>query len=350
MQGWLRYLLRPTIALLLSPLGLVLMGAARLLIVSDDRPVTATAIASSGGYFNTLLGTLIPLIPIFLPYVALLFLLFRRFILCALSFIVVAFISPAQERRLPASIALHGRRSGWREALDWIDAGKWQAIMLGLIVVCIFISWISRDRWGYQWFSFLWIIVAAFIFLPVIVPIYPIPRAVSFYVTTLRQPWLPEEKLTLISGKIDYGYVLAISNNWFVELTSGSRTIRYIPAGEVVSRDVCKQQEESFSPLIALPQVTRVDTPSCPRSDGPLPPAAGTKIPRTPATSYLSHGESLNVISSAVHVTPDEIISETNAYQHQRLSAALRAYEISGDWNAETPSGQHFWYYPPSAP
>lgn len=96
MEDLLRTLLRPTIALLLSPLGLVLISATRLLIVADDRPSTAIAIASSGGYVNTLLGTLIPILPIFIPYIALIFLFFRRFLLSAVSFLAAAFISPAQ--------------------------------------------------------------------------------------------------------------------------------------------------------------------------------------------------------------------------------------------------------------
>jgi hypothetical protein len=51
-----------------------------------------------------------------------------------------------------------------------------------------------------------------------------------------------------------------------------------------------------------------------------------------------------------IHVQPERIISITNAYQRGLLSAALRAYECKHDWNAPTPSGQHFWYYPHTVP
>jgi hypothetical protein len=47
---------------------------------------------------------------------------------------------------------------------------------------------------------------------------------------------------------------------------------------------------------------------------------------------------------------PYRIISITNDYQHGLLSAALRAYECKHDWNAPTPVGQHFWYYPSIIP
>ena len=43
-----------------------------------------------------------------------------------------------------------------------------------------------------------------------------------------------------------------------------------------------------------------------------------------------------------------KFLLSTNAHQHQRLSSSLRAYEKRADWNARTPAGQHFWYYPPS--
>jgi hypothetical protein len=268
MEGWLRFLLRPTVALLLSPLGLLLISATRLLIVSDDRPVTATAIASSGGYVNTLLGTLIPLVPIFIPYVALILLFFRRFLLSALAFMAAAFISPAR---------IHGRQTSytltydWHAFLAWIDANGTIVLVLFLILVNIFYGWYVRSWRWYRWFSLFWIIAATAILLPIVAPVYPIPSAINFYTTMLRQPWLPSEKITLTSGQVDYGYVLSDSNGWFELLTAGSRTIRYIPAREVASRGVCQQQEEKFSPFIPLPPTTPPQMPRCLNLDGPAP-------------------------------------------------------------------------------
>jgi hypothetical protein len=349
MEDLLRFLLRPTIALLLSPLGLVLISATRLLIVADDRPVTATAIASSGGYFNTLLGTLIPLVPIFIPYVALVFLFFRRFLISAIAFLAAAFISPAQIHTTKPLTSYTGTDM-WHAMLNWINMHTLETSALAFVLFWVLISWL-RNNWSqYEWFSLFWIIGAAVILLPIITPIYPVPRAVSFYVATLRQPWLAPEKITLISGQVDYGYTLTTNDNWFEVLTAGSRTIRYIPASEVASRVVCQQTEVSFSPLIPLPVTTSAQISSCLDRDGPPPPPVGTPIPRTGPVSYLSHGESLNVISSSTHVSPEAILSETNAYQHQRLSVALRLYEICGNWNAPTPYGQRFWYYPPTIP
>jgi len=83
-----------TIALLLSPVGLLIISVTRLLIVSNYNPTTALAIASSGGYADTLLGTVIPLIPIIMPYLALIFLFFNRVILAILAFVATVFVSP----------------------------------------------------------------------------------------------------------------------------------------------------------------------------------------------------------------------------------------------------------------
>ena len=83
-----------SIALILSPVGLLLISAARLIIVANFNTTTAVTIASSGGFVNTLLGTVIPLVPIFIPYVALLLLLTRHFLLSIMTFVFAAFISP----------------------------------------------------------------------------------------------------------------------------------------------------------------------------------------------------------------------------------------------------------------
>jgi hypothetical protein len=85
---------RRSIALILSPAGLLLISAGRLIIVANFNTTTAVTIASSGGFVNTLLGTVIPLVPAFMPYLALLLLLFRRFLLSIMTFIFAAFISP----------------------------------------------------------------------------------------------------------------------------------------------------------------------------------------------------------------------------------------------------------------
>ncbi len=135
---------RRWLTLLLSPLGLVLISAGRLLIVSNYDATTATTIASSGGYVNTLLGSIIPLVPIFIPYVALLLLLFRQFMLSALAFVFTAFIAPTS-LTLPISRSLAAEDT--YQVLDRINANRPITFAIALVVVIIaylyFRSWVE---------------------------------------------------------------------------------------------------------------------------------------------------------------------------------------------------------------
>src|ERR1700690_1266961 len=83
-----------TIALILSPVGILLISTTRLLIISNYSTSTATSIVSSGGYVNTLLGTIIPLVPIFMPYLGMVLLFLRRVIPGVLALVASIFISP----------------------------------------------------------------------------------------------------------------------------------------------------------------------------------------------------------------------------------------------------------------
>src|SRR5215831_3610813 len=85
---------RQAIALIGGPVGVLLISAARLIVVANFNTTTAVTIASSGGFVNTLLGTVIPLVPIFMPYLALLLLLLKRFLLSIMAFVFAAFITP----------------------------------------------------------------------------------------------------------------------------------------------------------------------------------------------------------------------------------------------------------------
>jgi len=183
-------------------------------------------------------------------------------------------------------------------------------------------------------------IIATLTLFPYVVNFYPLPRTSGYYVQTLRSLWLPGEKITLSSGRVYYGYTLSTSDGWFTVLLANSRRMAYLPAGDVIGQAVCQPEQPNQlrpgPPLIPLFYTSPPGLPACAHHD------ISTSI-----TAVLSGGEALNVISSLVHVPAGQIISETNAYQHQELSSELRAYERCGNWNAPTPLGQRFWYYPP---
>ena len=395
--------------LLFSPVGLLLLSAARLIIISDFNTTTATTVASSGGYVNTLLGAVIPLVPIFIPYIALILLLLRYFTLSIIAFVFAVFITPTfmslpvvlslvrvQEHQLLALIS--GQRP-WTFVIAFligtyvfIFTGSFvealSAVGAAIVALALFLAAftpypslpasinkteITIDQRLFAWVttervilivvalalllllfllafpaalaalaalvtSLIAIIIAIFLF-PYVYSFYPIPRDSGYYVEVMRTPWLPAEKITLNSGNIYYGYTLSNANGWFTVLLANSRRIVYLPAKNVTNRMVCQprmpHQPPAGPPLIPLFYTRPPHIQACAQRDISIA-----------ITSVQSEGESLNVISSLVHVPPEQIISTTNAYQQQRLSAALRKYENCGNWNAPTPIGQHFWYYP----
>src|SRR4051794_1668012 len=67
-----------------SPLVLLFATGTRLLVISNYDTTTASTIASENGAVGTLLGTLIPLLPAFLPVVGLVLLMNRNFLAAAL--------------------------------------------------------------------------------------------------------------------------------------------------------------------------------------------------------------------------------------------------------------------------
>jgi hypothetical protein len=192
-------------------------------------------------------------------------------------------------------------------------------------------------------------VIATIAFFPYIHFIYPVPQYRDYYTEATHAMWLPAERIELNTGRVYYGYVLSSANGWFTVLLANSRVIVDLLAREVVGRSVCRPmmsvqsnaptQPKQYPPLIPWLYHQPRSLPSCARRDEITVP-----------TPYLSKGESLNKISKILHVQPERIISITNAYQHGLLSARLRAYECRHDWNAPTPVGQHFWYYPSIVP
>ena len=386
-----------SIALLLTPVGLIFIGAARLFIISDYNTTTAVTIASSGGYVSTLLGSVIPLVPVFMPYAALLLLLSKKFLLSMIAFVFAVFITPTplklpdalpviktEEQRMideishnpvgPAVIAfviliilaaytkdLFETLSGfvivftafallyvaWNAhlttpiSLSLAGNGEHKVIHLAsedspilignalLALVVIYRDPVAALTGGI-------VVCAAIALFPYIYNIFPVPRHQNYYAQVLHELWLPPERIVLKSHQTYFGYLLSADIDWSTVLLLNNRTIVYLHTEDIASRAVCQAGQEDqpypYPPLIRIFYTVPPRIPSC----------------ATGISSVRSRGESLNEISAAVHISPRQILSTTNAHQHQRLSPNLRAYEKRADWNAPTPVGQHFWYYPPS--
>ncbi len=406
-----------SIALILSPVGILLLSAARLIIVADYNTTTAVTIASSGGYINAFLGSVIPLIPVFAPYFALALLLFKRFLLSVVVFTFAAFITPTaiSLSQLHGLAVTDGRQllADWRHFVLYFQGGWQLASIFAIILVAVAIIgpfWVyhrsvaevasavavilvtvgilfatphelpylpaafrkansGEGRSEHQIVAFAtsyWplviglgialiilmsnysslpnvlptavAVVATFALFPYVYNIYPFPHHGNYYSEVLHELWQPAEKIVTNSGHVYYGYILSSDPTWDTVLLT-SRTIVYVQAGEVVHRSVClpksSPQPAPYPPLIPLLYSPPTSTPACISDFGP-----------TSIASILSKGQSLRAISSSLHVWPGHIIYVTNAHDHEHISPALRAYERRRDWNAPTPIGQKFWYYP----
>jgi hypothetical protein len=132
-----------SIALLLSGPGLLLLSAARLLIISNYNSTTAVTVASSGGFVNTLLGTVIPLVPVFLPWIALCLVLSKHFLLSIIAFAAAGALSPTA---LTLSMTKQLIRLDARHIGLYITSDRSLALM-SAIVIAGFASWAYHRNW-----------------------------------------------------------------------------------------------------------------------------------------------------------------------------------------------------------
>lgn len=237
-----------TLAVIVSPIGLIVISVIRLLIVADYNPDTALAIVSSGGYVDTLLGTIIPLVPIFAPYLALVLLFFNRVIPAILMLLATAFMSPVVIAR-PVALALPGQ--------DW-DVVVHRppgvlVIMGGLAVLFALLLLFELTGLGVAVVARTLATIACIALIPFMARLYPFPLSNGFYTGLIKQPWLPAEAITLTSGQRFTGYVLSDNGTWLVVLADSTRTIHYYRSAQVTGQRICQiEPRPRTQPLIPL--------------------------------------------------------------------------------------------------
>jgi hypothetical protein len=224
-----------TLALILSPIGIILISVTRLLIISDYNPVTASAVVSSGGYVDTLFGTVIPLVPIFTPYLALVLLFFDRVVASLLAFLAAAFMSPVVLSR-PFALRLIDR--DWYLVFHHNLLVIFVMVLLALIFVLLLFTEVAGM--GLDVGVRTGAVIACLLLIPFVVSLYPLPLNNRFYSELIRQPWMPPETIVLTSGQNFIGYVLSDNGTWVEVLMNDTRTVNYYRSGEVASRKICQ--------------------------------------------------------------------------------------------------------------
>lgn len=253
-----------TVALVLSPVGVLLLAATRVLIVSDYNLSTALTILSSSGYINTLIGSVIPLVPVLMPYVALALLYIDRVVAAMLAFAAALLISPATMSGASA-LSLVGH--------DWHLVTGGSAVRHAVLLIPAFFLCVLLlvEIAGFQVATVVRTVgtVAIIATLPLIVRLYPIPLSNSFYTNVLSEPWLSAEAVTLNTHTVVTGYVLESDEEWFEVLLAQDRTVVYYHASEVASRTMCQMASpEPKRPLVPLvPALSHL--PSCPQPASP---------------------------------------------------------------------------------
>lgn len=258
MSNLLRRLGRSTaIALILSPAGLLLIAVTRLLIISNYNSVTAVTLVSSSGYVNTLLGTVIPLVSIFMPYIALVLLFFRKVAPGILALVAAAMITPT---RLSKVTLLNLMRSDLQSVSKLGGVTVIFLFIAGLTAVLLFLT---LALFGFSMFFRTVGTIASLALIPAVVFLYPLPDKNNFYSDQLRAPWLPAETITLTSGREFTGYVLSSVGDWLVVLGEDTRRITYYRVSRVVRQRVCQiGQVRVLRPLVTLTPTVAV-VPSC---------------------------------------------------------------------------------------
>ena len=255
-----------TIALLISPLGIIFIAVIRLLLISNYNISTALAIASSGGYVSTLLGSVLPAIPVLLPYLALVLLFFNRLTLSILALIATAFITPT---------AVSGRAEAFHQLAA--DVGLFILGAVAIIVLLLVIGLVLAAfkvipgllALSLPMLAFFvavralpksFAVFACILLLPAVFLLYPLPSKNSYYSELVRQPWLPEELITLTSGRAVDGYVVSEGQNWIVVLNDQNRRIYYYTPSQIKQRQVCQRSGSVISaPLVSLISVGTID-------------------------------------------------------------------------------------------
>jgi hypothetical protein len=285
-----------------------------LLIVSNYNPATALAIASSGGYASTLLGTVIPLIPIIMPYLVLVFLFFNRVILAILASVATVFVSPVSVGRPAARETVD---TDWR----FIIHAPLLVIIIMIVLALIVAALLGVELLGLGFSIFMRTLatIACIALIPLVSQLYSVSLAPDYYTELIRQPWLPAETITLVSGQNFTGYVLSDDGSWLAILKNDSRSVYYYPDTDVAKRQICQLSAvQQKSPLVTfLPAHENLPAPT--RLCGS--PSTSTRIPKptlAPTPNRVnSHTRGLQLLSmrspSAAAVAVRELPYAVNA-------------------------------------
>ena len=223
-------------------------------------------ILSSGGYINTLLGTIVPVVPIFMPYLALLLLFSKKAIAGILALFAAALISPASVTGAAALVIV-------KKDVHLIFSGSSAHSTILAVLAFVFSILLIVTLAATSFSSFIKSVgtVASIALIPLVLRLYPLPVNNSFYADLVRQPWLPAERVTLTTRQDVIIYALSSDGDWFEVLMADTRAIKYYRASEVTSRVVCQTGETAQTHRLITLVHEQPKVPSCVVQPSPVP-------------------------------------------------------------------------------
>lgn len=287
----------------LSAVLALLASIVRLLLVSNYQTTTAVAVASGAGPLSTLIGSLIPVVQVFLPILTLVLFILTLFnlknghggkilIVAVCSLVATFLITPTE---LSLSDSIPRANETWNTISPYISIGinilVWLIFGIILVLAAIFlarIGWKRRRGWHFQtwddWDDWGLARIGGIV-MPVLgvmgalglallggvvslalawVTFFPLESEVARVPDRARSMWLPAEEVALKSGgNPTVGYVLSVGNGWMTLLKEPDRTVNMLPLSEVVSRKICRFGPSTPFPLIALPGASIPNIAEC---------------------------------------------------------------------------------------
>jgi hypothetical protein len=169
-----------------------------------------------------------------MPYLALVFLFFNRVILAILAFVATVFVSPVAIGRAAARNVVD---RDWHFILHAPVLIIITMIVLALSVACLLA--VELLGLGFNIFMKTLANIVCIVLIPVVSQLYSF-SVTQNYTETIRQPWLPAERITLASGQNFTGYVLSDDGAWLVVLRNDNRAVYYYPGADVAKRQICQ--------------------------------------------------------------------------------------------------------------
>ena len=247
-------------AVVVSSIIVSIISITRLLVVSNYQTPTAIALANSTGAVTTVTGTLVPLVPLFLPLAT------QLLAVCAL----VAIVSSSELRlslllatviAFIATILVTPTKKSFYDisarSFEVIRAaGVWALIILFLISVLAIVIGLARIQAVHliTRSTLFILLVAIIVAVPTFVTYsFPLPSEMKQIPDIIHRMWLPPERIGMSNGASNVGYVLNMDNNWSTILWDSDRSVAKIKTSNILSRTICRIGPPDGLPLAFLP-------------------------------------------------------------------------------------------------